>query len=234
MRKNFTLIELLVVIAIIAILAAMLLPALSAARERARVASCSTRLKQTGLAMIMYAGDNGSYLPSMLSKYGTTYNLGYSCSYGHPLALLPFNGYFGGMPPDDVLTNNTKFHDFAEKYYHCPSDSTVWPSYWGYASYWYIYTEAAVVAGKGGVKEQQRLIVGKDEPGLSIMFDHGPYKDFTMTVSGSPYKGNHPAGINALFLGGQVEFRNQGSLAPTGSNWGPMLQAIDQTSFTLP
>ena len=63
MRRGFTLVELLVVIAVVAVLAAMLLPVLSRARESARKAACQSNLRQIGTAFRLYASDYDGLYP---------------------------------------------------------------------------------------------------------------------------------------------------------------------------
>jgi len=98
--KGFTLIELLVVIAIIGILAGILLPVLSRARESARKTQCMSNIKQIGMGLIMYANENNELFPSDSAYTG-----------GSP-AMRGLNLLY-----DTYISDNRVFN--------CPSDTTV-------------------------------------------------------------------------------------------------------------
>ena len=123
-KKVFTLIELLVVIAIIAILAAMLLPALNQARERAKTISCSSNLKQIGLAIGSYTVDYEDYIP--VPDYG---------SWGGTDTWLNLiaDGYIANIKYKTELPTGGK------NIWHCPSQtgstSSLWDSRTKYGDY---------------------------------------------------------------------------------------------------
>ena len=211
-KQVFTLIELLVVIAIIAILAAMLLPALSAARERARSASCTSKLKQIGTAQLIYADANASYIvvPKRSGEeqiYRGDYTLKRYINASTPNTLI-LNQCFG----DVTYSGDFKESDFESKF-KCPSDSQVYGktaySEYKLSSYWFLCNSSAAqtdvnkqILDANGNQVGRRLI-GTDDPGAVIAHDISSKQvKNALNLTGVT---NHPGNMNILYLGGYVK-----------------------------
>ncbi len=211
-RGFFTLIELLVVIAIIAILAAMLLPALNSAREKGRKTVCIGKLKQIGVAELMYAEDNKGMIASGVRQSGAEKSYWARIVNGDdPAAQLLRNGYLGANYTTQWSSNG--FRHIQEKFFRCPSDTKNWtfgstPTY-GQLSYPAVFCSEQRWNGSAWVSNgdvgtvwysvySYRHIVGRDLPGSSIWYDFNR----GTAPSGIP---NHEDGVNVLYLGGHVK-----------------------------
>ena len=157
--SGFTLIELLVVVAIIALLAALLLPALKNAREKAHSAKCVSNLRQIGIAFQMYRSDGSDYLPPLNSA--TTYNPGgTSKAYGMYNALGRYLGkpQWGGLGEPPVNTDDStrlktdsywgsyKNSKFRSTVFYCAKSPLDDPMPWGNPS----YAESLYLQSPGG------------------------------------------------------------------------------------
>ncbi|MCC7490973.1 MAG: DUF1559 domain-containing protein [Fimbriimonadaceae bacterium] len=220
-QRAFTLIELLVVIAIIAILAAILFPVFAKAREKARQSSCSSNMKQLGLAAVQYRQDYDErpacawVTPGMTDPFGTT----------------NVRMWWGGMLQPYIKNYQIMI---------CPSASqqailgitqagwagdSSWRPEAGIAMNWYVPTGTGINTDRGYwlwlsdsqitrpaeviyFGESRHGAVMGPNPQLSATYDYNTWLSSTMAAGGGYYFGGvrHSDGMNCLYYDGHVKW----------------------------
>jgi len=210
MKRFFTLIELLVVIAIIAILAAMLLPALNQARERARAISCISNLKQLGSGTALYTNESDGYFPPLVDNRLSGAALRESYWF---VSIAPYMGV------SNIVDKTTRLQQLENNStaFTCPTHSAMHPS--GQKRTYAQIGASQIVAGFPAHLLRRNSQVRK--PAMAAMQMEGSWSNgFSILTNFNPTStlpefSVHGDSVNVNFVDGHVEARLHKSLGRT-------------------
>ncbi len=193
-RRAFTLVELLVVIAGLAALAAMLLPALAKAQEKARSAQCVDNLRQWALAYRLYADDNDDFLPRRGQGVQVLAEIDRPADWFNALPV-----YFGLSSFQQMVTNYVQPAAHTQSVFICPTANNPGGTYFlPYGMNMNLCPWNLPVATKFSEVVQPSCVVAMaDAP--------GPYASTYPSTQPYSIVARHAGRINLLFLAGQVQ-----------------------------